>query len=277
MIMDVFHNDQQFVGALDKAFESVVNHRGNTKVVCRSPELLARWVSEIHFDLSKSGILPLHLRKRFVQGWLKKCVFINEQNWVYFKNSFDLLYLVCVLGPYALQYSHERLYTPKPNLFNLWNHLVHFLLFYWYFITTPEWKSKKLVLVFFIIMIQKHLCCPCIMQNVPFSVDTVIHFSKSLPKAWMKVRSMTSLAIVSPSLNTSTTKMYFRSSMPGCWPRGWYSNRVSRWILKKPWLTNSRFTTDDFLYIASRSWNETEIHKKQPCFWQVTYCSSLSF
>lgn len=42
MIMDVFHNDQQFVGALDKAFESVVNHRGNTKVVCRSPELLAR-------------------------------------------------------------------------------------------------------------------------------------------------------------------------------------------------------------------------------------------
>ncbi|XP_063611017.1 cullin-2-like [Penaeus indicus] len=43
MIMDVFHNDQQFVGALDKAFESVVNHRGNTKVVCRSPELLARY------------------------------------------------------------------------------------------------------------------------------------------------------------------------------------------------------------------------------------------
>lgn len=42
MIVDVFYNDQQFVGALDKAFESVVNHRGNTKVVCRSPELLAR-------------------------------------------------------------------------------------------------------------------------------------------------------------------------------------------------------------------------------------------
>lgn len=44
MISDVFHNDQQFVGALDKAFESVVNHRGNTKVICRSPELLARLV-----------------------------------------------------------------------------------------------------------------------------------------------------------------------------------------------------------------------------------------
>ncbi|XP_045120266.1 cullin-2-like isoform X2 [Portunus trituberculatus] len=43
MISEVFHNDQQFVGALDKAFESVVNHRGNTKVVCRSPELLARY------------------------------------------------------------------------------------------------------------------------------------------------------------------------------------------------------------------------------------------
>lgn len=95
------------------------------------------------------------------------------------------------------------------------------------------------------------------MWNVPFSVDTVIHFSKSLPKAWMKVRSMTSLAIVSPSLSTSMTKMYFRSSMHGCWPRGWYSNRVSRWILKKPWLTSSRFATDGFLYITFKvmEWN----------------------
>lgn len=48
MITDVFHNDQQFVGALDKAFESVVNHRGsNTKIVCRSPELLARYCDNL--------------------------------------------------------------------------------------------------------------------------------------------------------------------------------------------------------------------------------------
>lgn len=91
----------------------------------------------------------------------------------------------------------------------------------------------------------------CIIKwNKPFSIDTVIHFSKSLPKAWTKARLMTSLVIASPSLSTSTTKMCFRSSMLGCWPRGWFSNRVSRWILKKPWLTNSRFIHDDCFYTA---------------------------
>ena len=41
MIQQLFNNDQQFVGALDKAFESIVNHREG-KSFSRSPELIAR-------------------------------------------------------------------------------------------------------------------------------------------------------------------------------------------------------------------------------------------
>ena len=42
MITDVFHNDQQFVSALDKAFEIVINNKQCVKNICRSPELLAK-------------------------------------------------------------------------------------------------------------------------------------------------------------------------------------------------------------------------------------------
>lgn len=37
MIRDVFNGDQLFTGALDKACASVINHRKNTKLPCRSP------------------------------------------------------------------------------------------------------------------------------------------------------------------------------------------------------------------------------------------------
>lgn len=53
MIKEVFHNDQQFMGALDKAFESVVNHRTNTKTNCRSPELLAKYCDTLLKKSSK--------------------------------------------------------------------------------------------------------------------------------------------------------------------------------------------------------------------------------
>ncbi|KAL1115891.1 hypothetical protein AAG570_006180 [Ranatra chinensis] len=43
MIQDVFAGDQAFVGALDKACSSVINHRPNPKQPCRSPELLAKY------------------------------------------------------------------------------------------------------------------------------------------------------------------------------------------------------------------------------------------
>ncbi|CAM5999425.1 unnamed protein product [Sphagnum balticum] len=39
LIKEVFNGDQAFIGALDKAFSTVINHRSNLKLPCRSPEL----------------------------------------------------------------------------------------------------------------------------------------------------------------------------------------------------------------------------------------------
>ena len=41
LIQEVFQGDQAFVGALDKACTSVINHR-EPKTTSKSPELLAR-------------------------------------------------------------------------------------------------------------------------------------------------------------------------------------------------------------------------------------------
>jgi cullin 2 len=43
LIKEVFNGDQSFIGALDKACAAVINHRVNSKLPCRSPELLARY------------------------------------------------------------------------------------------------------------------------------------------------------------------------------------------------------------------------------------------
>jgi hypothetical protein len=40
LIREVFHGDQNFIAALDKACSFVVNHRPNPKVACRSPEMV---------------------------------------------------------------------------------------------------------------------------------------------------------------------------------------------------------------------------------------------
>lgn len=47
LIQEVFHNDQQFVGALDKACAAVINSRQNAKQPCRSPELLAKYCDSL--------------------------------------------------------------------------------------------------------------------------------------------------------------------------------------------------------------------------------------
>ncbi|GFY78728.1 cullin-2 [Trichonephila inaurata madagascariensis] len=47
LIKTVFSGDQQFVGALDKACSSVINHKGNPKFLCRSPELLAKYCDSL--------------------------------------------------------------------------------------------------------------------------------------------------------------------------------------------------------------------------------------
>ncbi|CAL1289547.1 unnamed protein product [Larinioides sclopetarius] len=47
LIKTVFSGDQQFVGALDKACAAVINHKGNPKLMCRSPELLAKYCDSL--------------------------------------------------------------------------------------------------------------------------------------------------------------------------------------------------------------------------------------
>ncbi|XP_064647338.1 cullin-2-like [Lineus longissimus] len=43
LIHEVFYGDLQFMGALDKACASVINHRANPRFPCRSPELLSKY------------------------------------------------------------------------------------------------------------------------------------------------------------------------------------------------------------------------------------------
>lgn len=47
LIKDVFTGDQQFIGALDKACAAVINYKNNPKLVCRSPELLAKYCDSL--------------------------------------------------------------------------------------------------------------------------------------------------------------------------------------------------------------------------------------
>jgi hypothetical protein len=49
LIDDVFNGDQSFIGALDKACASVVNHRPNPKMACRSPEMVGMIYDENSF------------------------------------------------------------------------------------------------------------------------------------------------------------------------------------------------------------------------------------
>lgn len=53
LIQEVFNSDQSFMGALDKACSSVINHRMNPKQPCRSPELLAKYCDTLLKKSSK--------------------------------------------------------------------------------------------------------------------------------------------------------------------------------------------------------------------------------
>lgn len=54
LIQEVFKSDQNFMGALDKACNSVINHRPNNgKSPCRSPELLAKYCDTLLKKSSK--------------------------------------------------------------------------------------------------------------------------------------------------------------------------------------------------------------------------------
>lgn len=53
LIQEVFSFDQSFMGALDKACSSVINHKINPKQPCRSPELLAKYCDTLLKKSSK--------------------------------------------------------------------------------------------------------------------------------------------------------------------------------------------------------------------------------
>lgn len=55
LIKKVFRNDQQFVGALDKACATAINYKANQKMPCRSPELLAKYCDNLLKKSSKGS------------------------------------------------------------------------------------------------------------------------------------------------------------------------------------------------------------------------------
>jgi len=67
LIQDVFHGDQNFIGALDKACSSVVNHRPNPKMACRSPEMLAKYCDSL-LKKSSKGISENEIDDRLAQS-----------------------------------------------------------------------------------------------------------------------------------------------------------------------------------------------------------------
>lgn len=65
LITSVFCADQNFMGALDKACSSVINHRSSGgKGPCRSPELLAKYCDAL-LKKSSKGITETEVDNRF--------------------------------------------------------------------------------------------------------------------------------------------------------------------------------------------------------------------
>ncbi|PNF25320.1 Cullin-2 [Cryptotermes secundus] len=67
LIQDVFNGDQSFIGALDKACASVVNHRPNPKMACRSPEMLAKYCDSL-LKKSSKGISESEIDEKLAQS-----------------------------------------------------------------------------------------------------------------------------------------------------------------------------------------------------------------
>ena len=58
LIRDVFNNDQQLVGAMDKACSAAINYRPNPKLHCKSPEIVrsTHWLLLTILCLSNQGL-----------------------------------------------------------------------------------------------------------------------------------------------------------------------------------------------------------------------------
>lgn len=68
LIQEVFNGDQNFMGALDKACSSVINHRPNSgKSPCRSPELLAKYCDTL-LKKSSKGISETEVEDKLSQS-----------------------------------------------------------------------------------------------------------------------------------------------------------------------------------------------------------------
>lgn len=63
IIREVFHSDQQFIGALDKACAAVINNKGSARQPCRSPELLAKYCDSL-LKKSSKGISESELEDK---------------------------------------------------------------------------------------------------------------------------------------------------------------------------------------------------------------------
>ncbi|KAL3271007.1 hypothetical protein HHI36_021508 [Cryptolaemus montrouzieri] len=68
LIQEVFKSDQNFMGALDKACNYVINHRPNGgKCPCRSPELLAKYCDTL-LKKSSKGISESEIEEKLAQS-----------------------------------------------------------------------------------------------------------------------------------------------------------------------------------------------------------------
>lgn len=68
LIMEVFKSDQNFMGALDKACNYVINHRPNGgKFPCRSPELLAKYCDTL-LKKSSKGVSEIEVEEKLAQS-----------------------------------------------------------------------------------------------------------------------------------------------------------------------------------------------------------------
>ncbi|XP_046984562.1 cullin-2 [Schistocerca americana] len=67
LITDVFAGDQSFMGALDKACSYVINYKSNPKIMCRSPELLAKYCDSL-LRKSAKGMSDTEIDDRLAQS-----------------------------------------------------------------------------------------------------------------------------------------------------------------------------------------------------------------
>lgn len=90
LIKDIFQNDQEFLSALDKACSTAINHRTNTKVPCRSPELVWIYFETLKFNLMIVSIIYLIKLAKYCDSLLRK------SSKEYTENEIDDKLLSCI-------------------------------------------------------------------------------------------------------------------------------------------------------------------------------------